>query len=244
LIHGITTILLDDGGVLNDNSIRSAEWQRLVGEFLAPRLGGEPRAWGEANDVVFSQVWREFEELRDARIAAGDIEYFDYMGEQRERWLRDMCTFVGVAAPRNPVSLAVETEDYVLARARCAYPGVANAVRALHDRRYRLGTASGGTSRELEGYVGGLGVRELFPERLYGPDLVGAMKGSREFYDRIFADMNVDPAETLVTDDTPTILAQAEVLGARTVLVTRNPPAIYDSDVIGSLAELPSLLKR
>jgi HAD superfamily hydrolase (TIGR01509 family) len=244
LIHGITTILLDDGGVLNDNSIRGAEWQRLVGEFLAPRLGGEPRAWGEANDVVFRQMWQEFEVLRDARIAAGIVEYLDFFGEQRERWLNDMCARVGVRSPGDLVALAIETEDYVLQRVRCGYPGAADAVRALDKRGYRLGTSSGGSSRELEGYLGGLGVRELFPERLYGPDLVGAMKGSREFYARIFADMNVDPAETLVTDDTPTILAQAEALGARTVLVTRNPPAVYDSDVIGSLAELPSLLER
>ena len=39
-------IFLDDGGVLNDNARRGPQWQRLVGEFFAPRLGGEPECLG------------------------------------------------------------------------------------------------------------------------------------------------------------------------------------------------------
>ena len=57
----ITQIFLDDGGVLNDNDRRGAEWRRLIGEFLSPRLGGEPLAWGAANRIVFDAQWKRFE---------------------------------------------------------------------------------------------------------------------------------------------------------------------------------------
>ncbi|MCX8212923.1 MAG: hypothetical protein OTJ97_00160 [SAR202 cluster bacterium] len=45
----VTTIFLDDGGVMNDNTLRGREWQRHVGEYLSPRLGGSLQAWGNAN---------------------------------------------------------------------------------------------------------------------------------------------------------------------------------------------------
>ena len=51
------TIFLDDGGVINDNAVRGPQWQRLVGRFLSPRLGGEPEAWAQANKVVAERIW-------------------------------------------------------------------------------------------------------------------------------------------------------------------------------------------
>ncbi len=57
-------ILLDDGGVMNDNRLRGEQWQRLVGEFFAPRLGqrfrrddcaGQPRTRGTRSDAVYWQ---------------------------------------------------------------------------------------------------------------------------------------------------------------------------------------------
>ena len=51
-------VFLGDGGVMNDNETRGRQWQRLVAEYVAPRLGGNPRDWGEANKV---DAQREFE---------------------------------------------------------------------------------------------------------------------------------------------------------------------------------------
>ena len=45
----IEAIFIDDGGVLNDNALRGQQWPGLVAEFFAPRLGGWPKAWAEAN---------------------------------------------------------------------------------------------------------------------------------------------------------------------------------------------------
>lgn len=239
-----STILLDDGGVMNDNTLRGAEWQRLVGEFLSPRLGGTPAAWAEANNVVFTQMWREFEESLHPVLEADSDTYFDFFGDQRARWLRDMCVRVGVAAPNDDVcrELGLETEGFVLPRVHCAYPGAEEAIRTLHARGYRLGTASGGTSRELEGYLTGLGVRDLFPEHLYGPDLVRAMKGTTAYYKRIFTDAALDPPETLVVDDSPGARARAAAAGATTVLVTTDAPPTHSAHfVIERLADLPAL---
>jgi phosphoglycolate phosphatase-like HAD superfamily hydrolase len=241
----ITTILLDDGGVMNDNTLRGAEWQRLVGEFLPPRLGGAPEAWAEANDVVFTQMGREFEALLFPELEADSDEYFDFFGDQRARWLRDMCVRVGVAVPEDGkcLQLALETEDFVLPRVRCGYPGAADAIRTLHAAGYRLGTASGSPSRELEGYLTGLGVRALFPERLYGSDLVCAMKGTSAYYQRIFQNEGLDPSETLVVDDLPLAVELAATAGASTVLVAHKAPPDHKAHfVIERLADLPALL--
>ena len=49
-------LFIDDGGTLNDNRLRAAQWQRFVGEFMAPRMGGDPPAWAAANRDVFPRV--------------------------------------------------------------------------------------------------------------------------------------------------------------------------------------------
>ncbi|MCE7740341.1 MAG: hypothetical protein KAU62_16055 [Candidatus Heimdallarchaeota archaeon] len=36
------SILFDDGGVMNDNTLRGIQWQKLVGEFFSHKYGGEP----------------------------------------------------------------------------------------------------------------------------------------------------------------------------------------------------------
>ncbi len=54
-------VFLDDGGVMNDNRMRGPAWQRLVAEYFAPRLGGEPAAWAAANRVA---VEREMDYYR------------------------------------------------------------------------------------------------------------------------------------------------------------------------------------
>jgi HAD superfamily hydrolase (TIGR01509 family) len=238
------TILLDDGGVMNDNSIRGVEWQRLVGEYLAPRLGGTAGAWAEANRVVFSQMWREFEDLLRPVQEEDRAEYFDFFGEQRGRWLHDMCARVGVDTPsaNDCYALGLETEQYVLPRVRSGYLGAAEAIRALHARGYALCTASGQTAFELEGYLTGLGVRDLFPKRLYGPDLVGAMKGTTAYYERILADAHLNASETLVVDDQPLPIKRAAALGITTVYVGERGPADAHHTV-ARVADLPGLLR-
>ena len=247
-MRSISTIFLDDGGVMNDNERRALEWQRLVGEFLAPRLGADRAAWGEANRVVFDRQWRRFEAWTRKRAAAGEWGDFFGSSEERERWLRELCEHVGLSAPPADacVLLAAETDAYVIPRVRATYPGAIDAIRALHRRGYTISTASGATSWDLEHYLAGMGVRDLFTERLYGPDLVRTLKERPEFYDRIFDDAGVVPADVLVVDDSPQRLQRAAEAGAATVLIKAETPRSGGDThtTIASLADLPSVLKR
>ena len=63
----IEHIFLDDGDVMNDNRLRGPQWQRLVGEFFTPRLGGEPSAWAAANASIAEEADARFVQ----RIRAG-----------------------------------------------------------------------------------------------------------------------------------------------------------------------------
>jgi FMN phosphatase YigB (HAD superfamily) len=87
-----------------------------------------------------------------------------------------------------------------------------------------------------------MGVRDCFG-KLFGPDLVDAFKPQRIYYERIFADTVVDPADAVVVDDfRPSIEAAAE-LGAWGVLVSASPqPDLEPRQWISALAELPQLL--
>src|SRR3954447_818584 len=154
-------IFLDDGGVMNDNQVRGPQWQRLVGEFFVPLLGGSPMAWAEANRVVVdgffeSNAWK-------ARLqATPDYAAFDraYQCE----WMDGMCTLVGVPTPAEEVciDLSRRANAYVTRRVRSAFPGAVDAIRILHTRGYTLHTASGEASSDLAGYLEGMEVRECF----------------------------------------------------------------------------------
>jgi len=216
-------IFLDDGGVMNDNALRAEGWRRLVGEFLAPRLGGTREAWGEANVAVFDAQWKRFEAWQEQPPSDAQVDFFTSRVE-RERWLAEMCERVGVATPAGDACLAlsIETEEYVIPRLRAAYPEAAAAIRALHEAGHMLATASGHPSDDLTRNLEGMGVRDYFAGRLYGPDLVAAPKAGPEYYRRIFADAAIEPSRALIVDDTPRAIAWAAEAGARTVHVRRG----------------------
>jgi HAD superfamily hydrolase (TIGR01509 family) len=109
-------------------------------------------------------------------------------------------------------------EELTTRRVRAAFPGVGDTIRALHRQGYPLHTASGESSLDLEGYLYAMGARDCFG-RLYGPDLIGSLKEGPEYYERIFADLGIATADTLVVDDSPRAIEWARQVGARTVLV-------------------------
>ncbi len=241
-------LFLDDGGVMNNNQVRGEQWPPLVAEFFAPRLGGAPEAWAEANRIVISRIFEP--PAWQARLqSVGNYESFDYRRFEYQYqldWISGMCELVNVPIPDEEqcYRLAVEATVAIIPRVRSAFPGAADAIRALHARGYTLYTASGSPSREIEGYLEGMGVRDCFQRRLYGPDLIDTFKAGPAFYERIFADSSVDPAHALVVDDLPHALAWARQAGARTVLVGAAPAA-QDADIrIASLAQLPDIIHR
>ncbi len=232
------TIFLDDGGVLSDNTRRGPEWRRLVGEFFPSRLGGESRAWAEANRVMFPPIFEAYRQV----MAIPD-RYLEGERAYERAWLTAMCEYMGITPPegRECADLAREAMTYITSRVQGAYPRVGETVAALTGAGYTLHTASNQTSWEMQGYLSAMGIVDHFGI-LFGADLVNAMKPAAAYYARAFMIAGVDPADALLLDDTPEFLAAAQNVGARTVLVGSGeaPPG---TPSIPSLAALPAWLE-
>ena len=209
----ITTVFIDDGGVLNDNDTRAPQWRRLLGEYLSPRLGGTPEAWARANVGAFERSLKRYVDHVDSAGDARGIER--WVRGERALWLVDMCDQVGVTAPPDPSAYAIETGAWVSERVRSEIPGATDAVRWLHDRGLVLHTASGGLSWELEPYLRGMGILDRF-DHLYGPDLVDRYKNGPHFYEALLADSGARPEESAVVDDSEKVRQWAGSLGLRT----------------------------
>jgi FMN phosphatase YigB (HAD superfamily) len=241
----IKHIFLDDGGVLNDNSIRAEQWPPLLGEFFAPNFGGTPEAWAEANRRVFFPALEQMlDRLQDWDEAARNYE--DEWRRYMIDWLDRMFHEVGIdlaLSDNAKFAVAVEANKYGVHRVQAAYPGAQSAVFEL-SQGYELFTASSGTSFELVGTLSTMGIAPLF-QQFYGTDLVNMPKNSPRFYERVFADAGVDPASALVVDDSPRCLGWAREAGAGSVvLVSAVPMPDAGFPVISRLFELPVLLQE
>ena len=209
-------VFLDDGGVLNDNERRAPEWRRLLGEFFAPRFGGTPTAWGDANMVVFGAIWDDWYRAKANGTELGP----DWFPKQDERWLSGMFERVGVPVPSDIDGTVRASKAHVMEHIDCAFPEAAAAVRAMHDRGVTLHMASGGLSYELAPYLERMGILDRF-DRLYGPDLIGTHKTSPRYYERIAEDSGVDLEAAIVVDDNAEPLEWADATGFRTVHLDR-----------------------
>jgi len=236
----VTSIFIDDGDVMNDNTFRTPEWRRLVGEYFAPRLGGSADAWREANRVVFEQ-WM----LPLLEEGPQGKDWISWYNARQIQWLREMASRVGVAEPINDVEcleLVWQASDYITQRVKSAFPGVIEAIKLLHTNGFKLFTSSGEHSRQLDGHLKCMGVRDCF-KVLYGSDIINYGKYSEEFYMRVFEHSHVNPREVLVVDDKPEYLAWAASLGAKTCLVRTLPNDQKTADfVITKLVDLPAAL--
>lgn len=239
---GRPVILLDDGGVMNDNRIRGEQWPPLVGEFFAPRLGGTEHAWAEANRIAIQHILEPTNWLQ--RIEASrDYASFEYT--YWLDWLTQMGQLVRVSLPSEQecVQLAQQAEQYIIPRVRSAFPGACKAIQQLYAEGYTLHTASGESSTHLGHYLESMDVRHCFG-RLYGPNLINTFKESPEYYRNLFADLQIAPEAALVVDDNPRMLARARALGANTVLVSAGERADDALIQIKSLSQLPDLLQQ
>ncbi len=79
-------VLLDVGGVINDKRQQTAQWQRLVGGYFAPLLGGAPEAWNEAHQAVTER----FQDQGSA-IAQAVLDFVSFHRTYKHYWLSGMC---------------------------------------------------------------------------------------------------------------------------------------------------------
>lgn len=233
-------LFLDDGGVMSDNRLRGPQWQRLLGEFFPPILGGTPEDWAAANRAAVSG-WSDDYVQRLWREANGD--YAAFVRLDRLAWLRSMCAFLRMPEPPEStcLELAARAAAYVRPRVRATIPGAVEAIERLHEMGYKLHTASAESSQDLEDYLGAMGVRSCFG-RLYGPDLAGTLKIGPEYYARVFADASVAPEQALVVDDRPAAIDWATGVGARAVFIGAQAAVREGQMCLNSLAELPAVI--
>ena len=233
----ITTILLDDGGVMSDNWRRVFQWQQWLGLYLSERLGATPDAWAAANraiipDLLDPKVHRQW---ADPMLAYADFEQW-----YAHAWFEQMADHLQFTLPADLDRFALyqQASAFVTARVDAAFVGVPATIRILHEAGYRLYTASNESSADLHGYLGVMGIRDVFG-RLYGPDLVGTLKNSPLYYQRIASDTAIDPHSALVVDDNPKALGWAREVGFQTLLVAQIHA---DNPTITRLTELPTWL--
>ncbi|HEY6204516.1 MAG TPA: HAD-IA family hydrolase [Candidatus Limnocylindria bacterium] len=225
----IEVLFVDKGGVLIDNTTLSGQWRRLIGEFLAPRLGGRHEEWGAANVPAFERQWMRFQQ---AAAAGGPADIRGFFAKDARQWFLDMCDGVGIDRPPDDVAdaLAADTVRYVRSRLEIPVPRTLDALRALRARGIVLHTASADAHDDLVEFLERIGARDLF-DRVYGSDLVNTWKFGPAYYRAVLADSGVDPARAAVVDDQPQALAWASECGLRGFLVERQGGQGFDEAV-------------
>ncbi|MFQ5381218.1 MAG: HAD family hydrolase, partial [Dehalococcoidia bacterium] len=194
----LRAVFLDVDGVLVDADLLPLEYQRLMGDVLAPVLGGSPEDWGRANAVTFpallERLLATFGPDSDP-LAACRFEYVENV--------RAMCRVLGIREPDEDTSyrLGLEFNLHVRGAHGAVFPEAAPAVRSL-AARYDVHLATGNPSWLCEAQLDGMGVRDAVGI-LCGPDLLGTPKHSPRYYPHLFALASVDPAEVVVVDDRP-----------------------------------------
>jgi phosphoglycolate phosphatase-like HAD superfamily hydrolase len=236
----ITTLFIDKGGVLIDNTTLSPQYRRLLGEFLPTELGGDPDAWENANIGAAS---RAFARYQQAHITAPSTSIRDWYAEDVRRWLYEMCDDVG--RPRPPAAqadrIANAAHDYARQRVDIRTPRIVNRLRDFHKRDLRLHVASGDQHADLVGYLETMGTRDVF-DRVYGSDLLNVWKASPAYYLAILADTGAEAANAVVVDDSERAISWAAECGVRGVLVRRRPGEQFEDSVLRAFDEVDALL--
>jgi phosphoglycolate phosphatase-like HAD superfamily hydrolase len=164
----LPSIFIDDGGVMNDNSMRHEQWMDLVAEYLLPRYGGESHTWREANHQAIEILIKEL----DQRIKESqNLDFQKHQSLLDRIWINQMFDSVGVNRPpkHEYYRICREIENWVTPQVDSAIDGIIPVIRKLKSVGYPLYTASGETSWTLYGYLSGMGILDCFIT-LYGPD--------------------------------------------------------------------------
>jgi len=236
----ITTLFIDKGGVLIDNTVLSPQYRRLLGEFLPTELGGDSDAWANAN---VGAARRAFERYQQAYQTAPSTNVRDWYAEDVRRWLYEMCDEVGRSRPPAAQAdrIANAAHEYVRRRVDIRAPRIVGRLRDFHERGLKLHVASGDQHADLIGYLDTLGVLDLFG-RAYGSDLLNVWKSGPAYYRAIVADTGTEAANAVVIDDSDRAIGWAGECGLRGVLVRREAGEAFEDSVLRAFDEVDALL--
>jgi len=236
----ITTLFIDKGGVLVDNTSVSPQYRRLLGEFLPTALGGDPDAWANANTGAAS---RAFARYHRATLTAPSTSIRDWYAEDVRLWLYEMCDEVGRPRPPGVQAnrIANAAHDYVRRRVDIRAPRIVERLRDLYSRGMKLHVASGDQHSDIVGYLDTMGTRELF-DQVYGSDLLNVWKSSPAYYQAILADTATDPGAAVVVDDSERAIGWAAECGLRGVQVRRRAGEPFEDSVMRAFDEVDALV--
>ena len=236
------SIFFDDGGVMSDNSKKGVQWKDYIVKYFVPRYGGNPAMWREANHQVV-KIWvKKWEQMIDKGT---NLDYKKYQEYEDKTWINHMFDAVGVEKPflHECSRIKREFEEWIAPQLQVDIEGIISVIKSLKTEGYTLHTASGHSSWVLKGILTGMGVVDCFTN-LYGPDVVGMMKGGLEFYRRIFTHAQVHPSYAIVIDDNPKLLQTAGQLGAYTIQSCALKGSIPNTKYFyNNPAELPELIQ-
>jgi FMN phosphatase YigB (HAD superfamily) len=205
-------IFFDDGGVLNDNSIRAPQWKKFCGEFLHSRFGGDPEVWGEANQKVMMSLMDPI----DAKEFYDD--YIKYYTKFKSEWVIKMFEEAGRSVPPEVEHEKIfdTTVEYVWPKVHSAIPGIIESIRILYSKGYVLYTSTGLASSEIKMVLEAMGINNFFTG-FYGPDLVNTFKSSSNFFKAIFKDIKMESKKAIVIEDQPRFIENALKTGANVI---------------------------
>ena len=198
-------VFFDDGGVLNDNSIRASQWKAFCGEFFHSRFGGDPEVWGEANQKVIASLdihGTDPKEIYD--------DYITYYKKFKSEWVMKMFEEVGRSAPPKVEHERIfdTTIEFVWPKVHSAIPGITESIKMLYSKGFVLYTSTGLVSREIKMVLEGMGIKHFF-SGFYGPDLINTWKSSSNFYQAIFDDIKLESKKAIVIEDQPRFIENA-----------------------------------
>jgi FMN phosphatase YigB (HAD superfamily) len=233
-------VLLDVDGVLLDNALYDAEWERLADPACIPKLGGRPGQWAEA----LHSAWFDAARALLARPAEERPAPAVWWRELQAEWIARACTLAGVDAPASLEQRAQAGRDalaHYFGHTQALVPGAAAAIAELAER-FELHMSSGNPAFIVELVLERLGVRPLVGHP-FGSDLLGIYKQqAAHFYRALFERIDADPAEIWVVDDMDGPLAAAHALGARTIKIGASGGTLAPARVAETFARVPELI--
>lgn len=227
----IKTILLDCDGVLHDNR------KRLEGQADSVRRFFPGKKIGEIIADYFA-VHQEIHELAPDK--------HDDLAEHFSRLSRrygQMIDAEQALAAAQVWQAAYDNYQPII------FPDVISFLQAARDLNLPVFLVSGSTEAERKKLLAMMGINELF-QGVFAANSVGAQKQDIKFYEKVLAEIKVNPEQTLIIGDQYNDDISAGRVGIKTVLLNRpgsqrapNTSGVEPDWEVGSLAEVLPILR-
>ena len=207
-------LFFDDGGVMNDNMRRGPQWQEEIANYFQPIFGGLKSHWKQANfNAVAAQIQYDIK-IRDQD---SEVKFDKFIFDSALVWGKTMFNEMSVDIDEETIIFHYnQLEKIVPEKVIADIPGVINILTLLYNLGFNLHTASGESSIMLRGYLKPMGVHSYF-KNFFGPDLIGKIKGSKDYYPRILSALDVDLNVAIFIDDSDFALDLINQTGATAI---------------------------